>query len=293
MATSPHHSTEAHRAGATLHIDVHGEGDVTALLIPTWEVVDSRTWREQVPALAPHTRVVTYDAAGTGKSSTPLDPARYSHANRLDDALAVLDATGTGRCVAVGYSASGRTALNLAALHPERVEAVVTIDANTPWAVDPDVDVPSTPYDPEFNAEPEGWGMFDPAYWKVGWPRFLDFFMREVCSDPGREDVVDDLISWAVEHDPQVAEWTISDAVDLDYDDIESRLERLDMPVTLIHGSADRIVGPGGSERLRDLIPGARLVILDGAGHSPHLTRPDVVNRAILETIRAAHDARR
>ena len=89
------------RDGVKLHYEVFGAGSPTLLLLPAWNVVNARFWKAQVPYLARHFRVVTYDGPGNGRSSRPLDPAPYSYEAEGRSAVAVLDATGTARSVPV------------------------------------------------------------------------------------------------------------------------------------------------------------------------------------------------
>ena len=39
-------------SGVRIHYEVHGTGQPTILLLPTWAIVDSRHWKMQVPFLA-------------------------------------------------------------------------------------------------------------------------------------------------------------------------------------------------------------------------------------------------
>src|SRR6266576_5835141 len=89
------------RDGFKIGYEVFGDGTPTLLLLPTWQIVSSRFWKAQVPYLARHFRVVTYDALGTGRSDRPVDPLAYDDSKQAADALAVLDATGTGEAVLV------------------------------------------------------------------------------------------------------------------------------------------------------------------------------------------------
>ena len=64
--------------------------------------------------------------------------------------------------------------------------------------------------------------------------------------------------------------------------DMAPRYRRLDLPVEIIHGTADTIVPIGvHAEHLVRQVPGANLTRLEGAGHMPHHTHPDEVIAAI------------
>src|SRR5215211_3914710 len=75
----------------------------------------ARFWKAQVPYLARHFRVVTYDGPGNGRSDRPLEPGPYGWEEQGRSALAVLDATGTERAVLVSLSMASQWALWLMA----------------------------------------------------------------------------------------------------------------------------------------------------------------------------------
>ena len=60
--------------GVKLGYEVFGQGTPTVLLLPTWVIVHSRVWKMQVPYLADHFRVVTFDGPGNGWSDRSTDP---------------------------------------------------------------------------------------------------------------------------------------------------------------------------------------------------------------------------
>src|SRR5215218_4034894 len=109
------------RDGFKLHWEAFGDGEPTLLLLPTWTVVHARFWKAQVPYLARHFRIVTYDGPGNGRSDRPEVPAPYRYEVQGRSVLAVLDATGTDRAVLVSLSEGGQWALWAAAHHPGRV----------------------------------------------------------------------------------------------------------------------------------------------------------------------------
>jgi hypothetical protein len=61
----------AERGGVKLYYEVHGSGEPTVFLLPTWSIIHSRHWKMQIPYLARHCRVVTFDGRGNGRSDRP------------------------------------------------------------------------------------------------------------------------------------------------------------------------------------------------------------------------------
>ena len=62
---------------------------------------------------------------------------------------------------------------------------------------------------------------------------------------------------------------------------IES-LPTIDVPTLVVVGENDKPFR-GGSSYMAGKIPGARLVVIDGAGHSPNVTHADAFEGAVLE----------
>ena len=75
----------------------------------------------QIPYLARHCRVITFDGRGNGRSDRPTEAEAYAEGEFAADAIAVMDATQTERAVIVGFSMGAQRGLLLAANHPERV----------------------------------------------------------------------------------------------------------------------------------------------------------------------------
>ena len=57
--------------GVRVAYESFGQGEQTILCLPSWTLVNQRQWKAQVPYLARHCRVVTFDARGNGASDAP------------------------------------------------------------------------------------------------------------------------------------------------------------------------------------------------------------------------------
>jgi len=111
----------AERDGVRLFWERYGDGEPTLFLLPTWSIVHARFWKAQIPYLARHYRVLTFDGRGNGRSDRPAGAGAYTEREFAADALAVLDATATRRAVLVSLSCGALWATLLAADHPDRV----------------------------------------------------------------------------------------------------------------------------------------------------------------------------
>ena len=105
-ARYPDEEGYAERDGVKLYYEVYGAGEPTVMLMPTWEIVHSRSWKFQIPYLARHCRVVTFDPRGNGRSDRPEDFDAYRRREFAADALAVLDAAGIDRAIVVSTGAT-------------------------------------------------------------------------------------------------------------------------------------------------------------------------------------------
>ena len=66
----------------------------------------------------------------------------------------------------------------------------------------------------------------------------------------------------------------------MNYDD---RLAEIDVPTMVIAGECDQPTPPQRMELYRDGIKGARMAVVEGAGHLPNVEQPDGFNRALAE----------
>jgi len=274
-AKLPHTEGKIDRAGVKIHYEVYGKGKHTILFIPTWSFIHSRAYKAQIPYFSEHFCCVTYDPRGNGQSDRPENPQAHQLRDYVGDALAVMDETATDKAILYGLSASTLVANALAAYHPDRTEAVVMIGANTPLTETYEYKTYAR-YEKKLNSH-EGWGKYNREYWRNDFPDFIDFFSREIFTEPHSTKQIEDTIAWANETSPEVLIATMDASAEGDLVLDESAYKRISCPMLAIHGSGDTIAPLRNSEMIAELT-GCELEIIKGAGHNPHGRFPAKIN---------------
>jgi pimeloyl-ACP methyl ester carboxylesterase/predicted glycosyltransferase len=273
-ARYPDESGFVERDGVRLHWEVYGSGPQTLLLLPTWSIVHSRHWKMQIPYLARHCRVVTFDGRGNGLSDRP--ETGYAQDEFAADALAVMDATATGRATLVSLSKGAQWALVLAADHPERVESAVFICPSVPLGESPQDRVYS--WADELDTD-EGWAKYNRHYWLRDYRGFLEFFFSRMFTEPHSTKPIEDCVGWGLDTTPETL---IATQEGLTPDETRELAARVSCPLLVIQGSEDGITGPSRGISLAE-VTGADLVMLEGSGHGPHVRDPVKVNLLLRE----------
>jgi pimeloyl-ACP methyl ester carboxylesterase len=271
------------RDGVKVGYEVFGQGEPTLLLLPTWTIIHSRFWKAQVPYLARHYRVITFDRPGNGRADRPLDAEAHGVSAVVDHALAILDATHTDRVVPVSLSQGAQEALKLAADHADRVLGAVFIGASL--TIEPGhpervaaVDRFLEPYP----AEPKRWERLNAQYWLDHYEDFVRFFFSECFPEPHSTKQREDCEAWASETTPEVL---LCDAISaVAPETVLDWATRVSVPTLIIHGDDDRISPLARSETLARET-GGELVVLEGAGHVPLARDPVRVNLLISDFV--------
>jgi pimeloyl-ACP methyl ester carboxylesterase/predicted glycosyltransferase len=276
-ARYPDSSGYIKRDGVRLYYEVYGSGEPTVLLLPTWSVIHSRHWKMQIPYLARHCRVVTFDGRGNGRSDRLV--AGYEEPEFAADALAVMNATATERAVLVSLSLGAQRALLLAAEHPDRVARSVFIGPGVPLAALPE-DRTRYPWDEELDTG-EGWAKDNRYYWLRDYRGFLEFFFAHMFTEPHSTKPIEDCVGWGLE---TTAETLIATCLGNEMDEETARelCGRVRCPVLVIQGTADEISGAAMGVALAEAT-GGDLVLLEGSGHGPHVRDPVKVNLLLRE----------
>ncbi|MGA8046333.1 MAG: alpha/beta fold hydrolase [Dermatophilaceae bacterium] len=292
-ARDPDATGTAVHDGVRLAWKSYGSGPTTLLLMPTWQIIDSRFWKCQVGYLARHFRVVTFDGRGTGGSDRPVGAAAYANDVCAQDAIAVMDATSTDQAVLVALSCGTIWSVLTAAAHPERVSGIVAISPSCGLQV-------SQPTREHYGFEErldttEGWAKYNRHYWLEGdFADFRRFFFDRMFSEPHSTKQREDALEWSADTDPQTLVDATAGRLGCDGDStcepFESACRQVTCPVLVIHGTDDRVRSDAVGRRLAELTD-ASLVLVEGGGHGILLRDPVRTNVLIQDFVRSLQPA--
>ena len=272
--------------GVRIAYETFGTGDPTIVMLPSTPIIHSRQWKAQVPYLARHFRVVTYDGRGNGRSDRPTDVASYAGDRYLEDPRAVMDATATERAVLVGLCGDAVwPAVQFAARWPDRVLGIVAFAVGVPLLTPPHPWRVQYGFHDELETD-EGWAKLNEHYWRRDYPGFVRFFFGELTSEPHSTKVLEDIVGWALDGsvDAMLAEGSVENPWTLEA--VEAVCRDVRCPLLIVHGTNDHCQPVSRAHRLAELT-GGRLVIVDGADHLIPGRHPVLANLLIRDFVRS------
>ncbi len=242
------------RDGVRVYYEEHGGGP--AVLLSHGYSATSRMWRGQAKALADEYHVLTWDMCGHGETDSPDDPALYSESATVDDMAAVMDACGAERAVVGGLSLGGYMSLAFYLRYPERVRALMLFDTGPGYR------------------NPDG---------RAGWNRIAER-RAEALESQGLEALRTggDEVRMSLHHSAQgLAHAARGMLAQFDSRVIEA-LPRIGVPTLVLVGAEDQPF-LAATDMMAAKIPGAREVVLAGAGHASNIQQPAAFNAAVRE----------
>ena len=263
-----------HVAVRDTRLAVHTRGGGLPLLLLHAFPLDHSMWERQAP-LADSLRLIAPDQRGFGASrgSPPQSIEQLA-----DDAVALLDALHVAApAVVCGVSMGGYVAQHVATRHPDRVAALVLVDtkleADTPEARAGRADLAAKV------------GRLGPSILADAMvPRLLAAATPAPAAD--RADV-EDLLRRTITTQPVDTIQAALAALGA-RPDMTDAMRRVRVPTLLVVGAEDAITPPACMEAAMQVLPGARLLVVPGAGHMTPLERPDVFTASLLEFLREA-----
>jgi pimeloyl-ACP methyl ester carboxylesterase len=246
--------------GGDLNVTDRGPRDAPTILLVHCYTCSMSYWQRLEPLLRRDHRVITVDLLGHGDSEKPKDG--YSMEHQADTIAQALDELGAPRVLAVGQSLGGPISTALAQRHPDKVRGLVIMDSASQTKY---VELPLT-------AKIARAPVIGPAIKQV----VPDSTIRKELSKAFHEgfDFPDTFVENVKEMTYTAFAESPKEGGDFtDAQHLDDRIASTRLPVTVIFGAEDRIVNPDSADDYRD-IPGAKVVVLPGIGHTPQMEAP-------------------
>lgn len=263
----------------SLHVKRYGDGEPTFVLLHGF-ASSVYTWHKVVDTLARQGTVIVYDRIGFGLSARPLTwegDNPYTRDAQVAQAVGLLDMLSIDEAILVGNSAGGTIAAEITLAHPDRVSALVLVDAaiytggGAPPFIKPLLRTPQMRHLGPLLSRSflrQGGSLLDLAWHD---PSLITPEDIAAYEKPLRIE------NW----DKALWEFTLASEVS----DLPERLDELTLPVLVITGDDDRIVPTEESVRLADELPDAELIVIPNTGHLPQEESPALFLEAVLDFV--------
>jgi 3-oxoadipate enol-lactonase len=255
--------------GATLWYEEHGSGPETVVFAHglLWS---GRMFDAQVAELADRFRCVTFDFRGQGRSE--VTAGGYDMDTLADDAAALIEALGCAPCHFVGLSMGGFIGMRLAARRPGLVRSLVLMETSA--------DAEPAENVPRYRMLGGIVGVLGRVGMRLVMPRVMRImFGRTFLQDPARAD---DRRVWrerGMANHPRGITRALRGVIERK--PVYGELGKIAVPTLVVVGDEDVATVPAKAERLHAAIPGSRMVVIPGAGHTSSVEQPDLVNAAL------------
>ena len=253
--------------GTRLFYEVSGSGEPIVLI--HGGQLDSRMWDGEFTLLSKEFRVLRYDVRGYGGSPRP-EGATYSDS---EDLRALLDYVGMPKAHLVGLSLGGRIALDFAPVYPERVLSLTLVGPGLAGFDQPD---------PEGDAR---WGALILAA-HDGPEKVTDLWLKDPFMAPAMENprLAPRVRLLSLEN---AHEWIANPVLQKSpRPKAAERLKEIAAPTLLVLGDRDVKTIKATIEKLEKDVPGAKKVVVPGAGHMVNMEKPEEFDHALLGFLR-------
>jgi non-heme chloroperoxidase len=231
------------------------------------------SWMRQFNSdLAKEFRIVTYDLRGHGNSDKPLDPASYKNSKAWgDEVQAVIDAAGLKRPVLVGWSYAGRVISDYLSTHGAgQIAGINFVDA-------------SIKADPAFAGDNlKNLPLMASEDLVTNITATRSFLHGCFSKQPSADDY-ETMLAFNMMVLPKVRAGLAGRPLDA-----TEMMSKLKLPVLVTHGAEDRNAKLATAQYTASVIPGAKLSVYDGIGHSPFYEDAPRFNAELAAFVRAA-----
>ncbi len=266
--------------GIDVHYKQYGSGEPVMILLHGFGA-STFSWREVMKPLSEYGTVIAFDRPAFGLTERPMPgewegESPYTLNSQINLLIGLMDRLNVEKAVLIGNSAGGTVAAAAALAHPQRVAALVLVDAAVYAGGGAPAWIRPLLKTPQFD-------RLGPWFARSIAGEQGDAFLRAAWHDPSK--ITDEIIA-GYREPLQVANWdrALWELTKVSGESqLVERLDELNLPVLVITGDDDRIVPTAESLRLANDLPNARLAVLENCGHVPQEECPQPFLEAVVD----------
>jgi magnesium chelatase accessory protein len=262
-------------AGFTWHVQILGHGPPCLLLHGTG--ASTHSWRQLVPLLAPHFRLIVPDLPGHGFTEFPPSDALSlpGMAKAVGD---LMKALGVEPVVCAGHSAGAAVLIQMALDGFIKPTTIISVNG----ALLPFQGVAGQIFSPLAKLL-----FLNPLIPRVfAWRAADRGAVARLLRDTGSEPTTEDIEFYArLFSSPSHCAAALGMMARWDLYTFETRLRTLNVPLVLIAADNDKAIKPADAVRAAKIVPQGRVVTIPRAGHLVHEEQPQVVADVLLSEI--------
>lgn len=253
--------------GVDLYYEVHGSGEPLFLTHGSWG--DATGWQAVIPGLTEQYEVVAWDRRGHSRSSDGDRPGSIEEdAADLAGLIEFLDRRGA---FVYGSSSGGTVVLDLVTVRPDLVSRAAVHEPAVPELLKGTEDENTARLLADMQKHLETTRVMIEAGVGRG---AAEYFIENVALGPGSWDWIPEQVKATFAANAPTYADELSDPTALIVD-VDS-LVRSEVPLMITIGTESPPLLRAVTQELMALLPAARTETLDGAGHIPYRTHPDL-----------------
>ena len=264
--------------GVSVHVALDGPVDAPALTFAHALSLDLRSFEPQIPAFRDRYRIVRIDLRGHGK--TDIGGGPFSMEDLAHDVVGVLDHLGIGRTHFVGSSLGAMAGFALAFEHAERLSSLTFMASQ--GALPPDRIATARDGLAKMRASE--------ATSETTFADQTEAMLARLLGDIDEASAPETftLLRKILAETTLFGQARAYEAIfEMNYD---TRLAEIATPTLILAGAADSSTPPERMQMYADDITGARMVVLENAGHFPNVETPDAFNEALAAFLDSLRD---
>jgi len=267
--------------------EILGEGDPVVLVHGFSDRKEH--WRAQVSELSKHFKLIRFDNRGAGKSDRP--EGSYTMEIYADDINGLLTYLNIDKTSIIGHSLGGMIVQNFALKYPHKIEKIIlinTIPGMTPPGVPPDQGVDMYRKNAIAGLEALKNSPIN-AFLAGAKANYSRNFWKQMKEDTKKKFhgiwSVEDLIEEKTKYGPTKTDY-IHQADALKTHNVYERLYEIKNDVLILAAEKDRSCPKIINEKMHELLPNSKLIVLENAAHQSILEYPHIINQHIIKFLK-------